>query len=114
MQFGEYNFKTYNFANKPELNGGLYTGEEFRGNWGTVPIIPDTVFMTTNHLRSANPPMEALTQFGNSSRPGNNHHNVQSSHKLSKNHNIVCTGTHTKNKKIQPHDPMNHTNVFTL
>lgn len=47
----------------PALNGGLYTGEPFKGPWGNVPVVPDTDYMINVNLRSARPPPEALTQY---------------------------------------------------
>jgi hypothetical protein len=52
----------------PELNGGLYTGEPFRGPWGNVPVIPDATVLTG---MAALP--QARTQMPpDSFRPGNN------------------------------------------
>jgi hypothetical protein len=56
----------------PALNGGLYTGEPFKGPWGNVPVVPDTDYMINVNLRSARPPPEALTQYPGGPRPGNN------------------------------------------
>lgn len=59
---------------KPALNGGLYTGESFKKNapWANVPVIPDVGYMTNVNLRTANPPLDALTQYPGNNRPGNN------------------------------------------
>lgn len=114
MKFGEYNYDSYAPPTKPELNGGLYTGEPFKGNWGNVPIIPDTVFMTQEHLKSAYPPTDALFQFGNNSRPGNNQHIIDTSHVLSKNHNILCTGKSKFEVPYGSSDPIKHTTFYNL
>ena len=60
--------------NKPELNGGLYTGEAFKGPWGNVPVIPDEIALTHTVLKLGNtPPPGATKQFSPYTiRPGNN------------------------------------------
>jgi hypothetical protein len=67
-----YDFTKYISANKPVLNGGLYSGEPFKGPWGNTPVIADAVTMTKYTLLSANPPPNATKQFGDNIRPGNN------------------------------------------
>lgn len=58
----------------PSLNGGLYTGEPFRegAQYANIPIIPDGGYMTHFAIRSANPPTQALYQYNDNYRPGNN------------------------------------------
>ena len=87
----------------PSLNGGLYTGEPFKGPWGNVPVIPDTVAMTTYTLRSGNPPKEALTQFGNIHRPGNSALNLPqtSLDRLSGKHTVLCTSSDSSTDTVQ-------------
>jgi hypothetical protein len=80
----------------PKLNGGLYTGQPFQGNWGNVPVKPDTVYLNNQNLRSANPPNEALVQYGDIIRPGNSVPEFVNIHKFSDKHNIVCTGSYAK------------------
>lgn len=77
----------------PSPNGGLYTGERFAGPWGNVPVIPDTMHMTTNTLKSSNPPAAALVQFGNNLRPGNNEMHMEKymAERVNKETNIYCT-----------------------
>ena len=58
----------------PALNGGRYVGAPF---WAGAPhanvvVVPDASRMIHEHLRSANPPPGATTQFVGSLRPGNN------------------------------------------
>jgi hypothetical protein len=53
-------------------NGGLFTGEKADGPWGSVPVIPDAVYMTHVNLRSAEPPPGATSQYPGGPRPGNN------------------------------------------
>ena len=89
---------------KPVLNGGLYTGEAFKGPWGNVYVQPDVVYMTNKNLISALPPQNALTQYGDIIRPGNNVPNFQNIHKFSNKHNIVCTGS-VKSKVFKSNDP---------
>lgn len=59
----------------PPLNGGLYTGVAFNKDapWGNIPYVPDADWMTNEGLRSANPPVDALTQYQGGYRPGNNY-----------------------------------------
>lgn len=77
---------------EPKLNGGLYTGEQFKGPWRNYYVAPDTEYMTSVGLQSANPPPNAQYQFGNIIRPGNNTiHPKKNLYKLSDNHNVVCT-----------------------
>ena len=68
--------KTYARLNipLPSLNGGLYTGEPFKEGapYANIPIIPDGGYMTHFALRSADPPLQALYQYNDSYRPGNN------------------------------------------
>lgn len=56
----------------PKLNGGLYTGEPFKGPWGNVHVTPDVDYMTHVNLKTANPPIEALMHYPGGPRPGNN------------------------------------------
>lgn len=60
----------------PSLNGGLYTGEPFKENapHANIPIIPDTGYIIHYAMRSAHPPppVEALYQYPDNHRPGNN------------------------------------------
>lgn len=60
--------------NKPELNGGLYTGEPFKGPWGNFPVIADEIPLTGNTLKQGNTPPPGATQQFNPYmiRPGNN------------------------------------------
>ena len=102
-----YNFIKYNEPNLPVLNGGLYTGEPFKGPWGNVPVIPDAVSMIHYTLRSANPPPNAILQYGNSIRPGNNGQSMSNVHSIA-NTNIHCTGNETHAGKYRSFDPNPH------
>lgn len=53
-------------------NGGLYTGEVAKGDWGNYPVIPESHILTTKNLLSANPPSGAIQQSVSTLRPGNN------------------------------------------
>lgn len=90
---------------EPSLNGGLYTGEQFKGPWGNVSVIPDVVPMTTETLSNGNtPPDAALSQFGNIHRPGNNRLSLykNSINRFSDRHTIMCTkSTRSSNNKVK-------------
>ena len=49
-----------------KLNGGLYTGERFAGDWGNVPIVPDSGMIANSHQ------FYAYYQTVSHARPGNN------------------------------------------
>lgn len=101
MKYSDYD-NTQSMIPQPKLNGGLYTGESFKGPWGNVYVEPDTVYMTNVALLSANPPPHAPIQYGNTIRPGNNRPQLKHVHRFSDEHNIVCTGTVEK----QPYKSM--------
>lgn len=52
-------------------NGGLYTGETAKGDWGNIPIIPDAN-VYASHLNTINSPPEIQKQATSFERPGNN------------------------------------------
>jgi hypothetical protein len=85
-------------------NGGLYTGKPAAGSWGSVPVIPDEIYLNHVNLKSANPPVNALTQFTNGIRPGNNMPQFPNIHAFSKKHDIICTGA-TKSYDTKNFDP---------
>lgn len=64
-------------------NGGLYTGEEAKGNWGATYVKPEAHIYLTENLLSANPPPGAVKQPIVFNRPGNSytvhpyHQNIQ-------------------------------------
>lgn len=74
LLYSDYPYTSYVTPPPRVLNGGLYTGEPFKANseYGNVPVIPDTGYMTHYNLRSANPPPDAIFQYPGSIRPGNN------------------------------------------
>ncbi len=53
-------------------NGGLYTGEIAKGDWGCFPVVPEAYIYSTENLKSADPPPRA-TNFipGGFNRVGN-------------------------------------------
>ena len=54
-------------------NGGLYTGEEAKGNWGAIYAQPEAHVYLTQSLLSANPPPGAIQQPAAFVRPGNSY-----------------------------------------
>ena len=56
----------------PDVNGGLYTGEKFKGEWGNFPATPDVVYMMRYNLLSSKPPPGATCHYPGTLRPGNN------------------------------------------
>ena len=69
-----FNNNNYSPIPKPKLNGGLYTGEPFKGPWGNVPVIPDAAYLTyvTQRLSTDNVPTASLYQMQAPCRSGNN------------------------------------------
>jgi hypothetical protein len=104
MQFSDFD-NSQSGIPKPSLNGGLYTGEKFNGPWGNVYVQPDIVYLTSMNLKSANPPQNALVQYGNVIRPGNNNPVLTNTHKYSNEHNVVCTGSF-KGGDVVSYDPL--------
>lgn len=74
VDFSKYDSSKYVLPPPRKLNGGLYTGEEFKkdSQYGNVPVIPDTGYLIHYNLRSANPPPGAIYQYPGNIRPGNN------------------------------------------
>lgn len=80
----------------PSLNGGLYTGEPFdpESTYKNYPNKPDSVYLHTQALLSANPPPGLNAQFPDTFRPGNNMPDASGAMKLarySNRHSLVCT-----------------------
>ena len=78
LDFSEYDYNNYILPPPRALNGGLFTGEEFKKGslHANVPVIPDTGYMIHYNLRSANPPPGAIYQYPGTIRPGNNYTNM--------------------------------------
>ena len=60
-------------APKSQYQGGIYTGPPAYGPWGTISVTPTTSNMINNNLKSANPPIEAISQYPGNNRLGNNY-----------------------------------------
>ena len=63
----------YEKAPPHDLNGGIYSGEQAKGPWGHIPVIPTTTNYIYNNLKSAEPPPGALTSYPGTDRMGNNY-----------------------------------------
>jgi hypothetical protein len=76
LSFAPYEFEKWGYTPvpPPSLNGGLYTGKPFAQGapYANVPVKPDVDYMIHTHLRTANPPPNAIYQYPGSVRPGNN------------------------------------------
>ena len=91
--------------NKPVLNGGLYTGEPFKGPWGNVPVIADTVYLVNENLKSVNPPPNAGIQYAPYGvRPGNNFHKFEGIKEFSDKHNLHCRMHQKSDEKIKSYN----------
>jgi hypothetical protein len=58
LSYSYIDYSTHPYPIQPpprKVNGGLYTGEEARGPWGNVPVVPEPNEIAKN-LLSANPP----------------------------------------------------------
>ena len=98
---------------KPELNGGLYTGEPFRGPWGNVPVLPDVLPMTKETLLLQSVPHTpgSTEQFDPFMlRPGNNAPlPLKEEHPFSQQHSFHCTahkGGAGGEARIRSYDPI--------
>lgn len=55
-----------------KLNGGLYTGEPFAGDWGNVPIVPDAgAIANDRHFYAHHQPVSHVRAGNNSPEPRN-------------------------------------------
>lgn len=101
LQFSDYEFEKYGYMKPkpPALNGGLYSGEEFKGKHGNIPVIADTEYMTTQNLKSANPPIEGLFHYSGYTRPGNNKQELPGTKQYSNIHSFRCLS----NKHLMKH-----------
>jgi hypothetical protein len=73
----------------PSLNGGLYTGEKFKGEWGNYPATPDVVYMMKYNLLTAKPPPGATCHYPGTIRPGNNSPEYPDIHRIA-GYNLAC------------------------
>ena len=98
LDYSDYNFSEFGFIKppKPSLNANLYTGEPFHKDalYKDYPVIPDSTYMNNVNLRSANPPPNAIDQYTDTIRPGNNSQVFTNIERFSDNTNIVCGNQH--------------------
>lgn len=87
-------------APAPQLNAGLYGGQPMSGPWANIPVTPTGPNMTNNNLQSAEPPVQALTQYVGSNRLGNNFRATPGVETFP-NSNILCTTGGGKRRKHQ-------------
>ncbi len=55
-----------------DKNAGIFSGEQATGPWGSIKVEPTTTNYINNNLKSADPPLQALTQYPGTDRGGNN------------------------------------------
>jgi hypothetical protein len=93
LGYEAYDSSSYTKIPPPKVNGGWFTGESSSGKpWGTVPVVPDSGYMTYANLKTANPPPLANVQYGDI-RPGNNCFLLQDVGYYDKeHHNFYCFG----------------------
>jgi hypothetical protein len=108
LEFSEYNSDKYIEPPPRALNGGLYTGEEFKkgSQYGNVPVIPDTGYMIHYNLRSANPPPGAIYQYPGTTRPGNNYNKMigivqNEKYNIQGTEEKCCNNVNNKNENTQ-------------
>jgi hypothetical protein len=115
LNYGLYEFDKYGYMQppSPKLNGGLYTGEPFKGPYGNYKVTPDAVYMTNQNLKTAKGPTEGLFHYPGNNRPGNNSQNMTGVKQFSNNTNIQCLDDNIVNStrdelskinKVTPHD----------
>ena len=113
LEYGLYEFDKYGYmqAPKPKLNGGLYTGEPFKGNYGNIPVSSDIGELVNENLRSSNGPVEGLFHIPGNIRPGNNEQKLPGYAKYSDKNNFKCLSSkaiyeiiqeRNNNKKVLP------------
>jgi hypothetical protein len=57
----------------PPVNGGLYGGPQVYHPWMPIPVTPTSTNLTSQNLKSANPPPGATLQYIGNNRAGNNY-----------------------------------------
>jgi hypothetical protein len=110
LQFSDYEFEKYGYMKPkpPSKNGGLYSGEEFKGPHRNIPVIADSEYMITENLKSANGPIEGLFHYPGYTRPGNNKQELPGTKQYSNIHSFRCLS----NKQLFEHkNKINGTNV---
>jgi hypothetical protein len=115
LNYGIYDFEKYGYMKppQPKLNGGLYTGEEFKDDaeYGNVQVVADVDYLMYENLKSAKGPDEARFHYPGSIRPGNNIQLMPGIVDYSNHHNIKCVSNKEvlKSKeeatKVEPYNP---------
>ena len=72
LGFSEIDPKEFVGVPARKVNGGLYTGEVAKGDWGNVAVVPEAHVLVGENLKSANPPPEGVFHIPGYTRPGNN------------------------------------------
>lgn len=73
-----------------KVNGGLYTGEAAKGDWGNVPVVPEAHVLVGENLKSANPPPEGVFHIPGYTRLGNNTQVFPGHRQLNPNYHVRC------------------------
>lgn len=115
LNYGIYDFEKYGYMKppQPKLNGGLYTGEEFKDDaeYGNVQVVADVDYLMYENLKSAKGPDEARFHYPGYVRPGNNIQLMPGIVDYSNHHNIKCVSNKEvlKSKeeatKVEPYNP---------
>lgn len=72
LSYGELDPSELSSIPQQKINGGLYTGEEAKGDWRCFPVVPEAYIYTTENLKSANPPPRGMDLIaGGDNRVGN-------------------------------------------
>lgn len=104
LTYLEYNCPIYLPPPASSLNGGLFTGEPFNDNdtYKNYPNKPDSVYLHSVALKSANPPPNVTYQYPDSFRPGNNipDSKLIGLKQFNEKHAIVCTKSENENKEM--------------
>ena len=113
LQFSDYEFEKYGYMKPkpPAKNGGLYSGEAFNGSHGNVPVPADVEIMTTQNLRSANPPLEGIYHYSGYTRPGNNKQQLPGTKQYSNLHSFRCLSNVHIHNNIKPANDINGSSI---
>ena len=113
LQFSDYEFEKYGYMKPkpPAKNGGLYSGEAFNGSHGNVPVPADVEIMTTQNLRSANPPLEGIYHYSGYTRPGNNKQQLPGTKQYSNLHSFRCLSNVHMHNNIKPANDINGSSI---
>jgi hypothetical protein len=113
LQFSDYEFEKYGYMKPkpPAKNGGLYSGEAFNGSHGNVPVPADVEIMTTQNLKSANPPLEGIYHYSGYTRPGNNKQQLPGTKQYSNLHSFRCLSNVHIHNNIKPSNDINGSSI---